>query len=122
MKRIQVACAAILAAVMIGGCNQSTPETEQLGPLTARELGAIPSSPTAEDRVAMGDLVSVDLTAKTLTIRVDGFDQEFGYNDATMVTGRAGRIQGLVGRNGRPVTVHYRQVDDIRFAVEIELE
>ena len=55
---------------------------------------------------ASGELVKVDATAKTLTIKADGRDQQFSFNDQTKITGAQGAA-GLATMEGSQVTVMY---------------
>jgi Cu/Ag efflux protein CusF len=65
-----------------------------------------PSAAQAQATSASGELVKVDATAKTVTIKAEGRDQQFTFNDTTKLTG----AQGAAGRatmEGSQVTVMY---------------
>lgn len=120
MKRITAvigACA--VAAFLTTACNQAEEPREEGAPAgeagspadTPRE-GAdmdVPSAGMMEEQVVSGELKSVDSDARTFTIQTDdGREMTLSYNDATDVGGAAGE-QGLTGREGTRVTVHYRE-------------
>jgi Cu/Ag efflux protein CusF len=65
-----------------------------------------PSAAQAQASSASGELVKVDATAKTLTIKADGRDQEFTFNEQTKITSAQGAA-GLATMEGSQVTVMY---------------
>ena len=67
---------------------------------------AEPAGQAAQPTSASGELVKVDATAKTLTIKADGRDQQFSFNDQTKITG-AQNAAGLATMEGSQVTVMY---------------
>jgi Cu/Ag efflux protein CusF len=67
---------------------------------------APPAAAQAQAASASGELVKVDATAKTLTIKADGRDQEFAFNEQTKITGAQGAA-GLATMEGSQVTVMY---------------
>jgi hypothetical protein len=71
----------------------------------------------AQAATASGELVKVDATAKTLTIKADGRDQQFTFNDQTRITGAQGAA-GLATMEGSQVTVMYGKD---RTATEIQV-
>jgi hypothetical protein len=80
-------------------------------PLTAAaQAGAPPAGapPAAQAQAtsASGELVKVDATAKSITVKADGRDQEFTFNDQTKITGAQGAA-GLATMEGSQVTVMY---------------
>jgi len=59
-----------------------------------------------------GELVRVDATAKTISIKNEKGDQlDFKYTDATLVTGSDAKVAGLATMSGTPVTIHYTKVE-----------
>ena len=92
-------------------------------PLTARAGQAAPpadppSAAQAQASSASGELVKVDATAKTLTIKADGREQQFAFNEQTKITGAQGAA-GLATMEGSQVTVMYgkdRTATEIRVA------
>lgn len=76
-------------------------------PLAASAGQAAPPAAAAQQATsASGELVKVDATAKTLTVKADGRDQEFTFNDQTKITGAQGAA-GLATMEGSQVTVMY---------------
>jgi Cu/Ag efflux protein CusF len=67
---------------------------------------APPAAGAAQAASATGELVKVDATAKTLTVKADGRDQEFTFNDNTRISGAQGPA-GLATMEGSQVTVMY---------------
>jgi len=67
---------------------------------------APPAAAQAQAASASGELVKVDAAAKTLTIKADGRDQEFTFNEQTKITGAQGAA-GLATMEGAQVTVMY---------------
>jgi hypothetical protein len=56
-----------------------------------------------------GDLIKVDSTAKTLTVKAaDGAETVFAYNDSTTVTG-AKDVAGLATMTNQKVTINYTE-------------
>jgi Cu/Ag efflux protein CusF len=77
-----------------------------------------PSAAQAQASSASGELVKVDATAKTLTIKASGKDEQFTFNDTTKITGAQGAA-GLATMEGSQVTVMYgkdRVASEIRVA------
>ena len=79
-------------------------------PLAASARQAAPPDAAAPAQAAAatasGELVKVDAAAKTLTIKADGRDQEFTFNEQTKITGAQGAA-GLATMEGSQVTVMY---------------
>ncbi len=80
----------------------------------------------AADEMSMmiykGDLISVSTDSHTFSVK--GSDQkewEFTYNDKTEVSGAGEGIEGLAGKTGTPVTVHYKKEGDKNIATKIEV-
>jgi Cu/Ag efflux protein CusF len=55
---------------------------------------------------ASGELVKVDATAKTITVKASGKDEQFTFSDTTKITGAQGAA-GLATMEGSQVTVMY---------------
>jgi len=78
--------------------------------------------PSAPAR-ASGELVRVDTTAKTLSIRTTaGTDMLFTYSDATKVTGGDQSVAGLATKSGAKVTVTFTMKGQDRIATQIDIE
>ena len=83
-------------------------------PLAASAGQAAPPAAAAQQAAsASGELVKVDATAKTLTIKADGRDQEFTFNDQTKITG-AQNAAGLatINKTGTTQLRVYFNLDD----------
>ena len=113
MKHVVVA---VIAAVSI---SWVAPTFAQQSPAPRAEQAQAPA-PKAE--VAMGELVRVDTTAKTISVRPEKSDAlVFTYNDATKVTG-AGDVAGLATMAGSHVTVHFAKQGQTNLASQIEVQ
>jgi hypothetical protein len=78
------------------------------------------AAPKAE--VASGELVRVDTSAKTISIRAEGGNaMVFGYTDATKVTGGE-NVAGLASMAGTSVSVHYTKQGQNNVASEIVVQ
>jgi hypothetical protein len=114
------------AAIMAGAC--SGPDTSVLEDADTQNPSAStePASRDSEltrgmDQVTTGTIGKVDPDTRMFTIRADGRDMSFRYNDDTQVTGASG-TQGLAGREGDRVTVHYREEMGAMIASRIVLD
>ena len=111
MKRVVVA---VVAAVSM---SWVAPTFAQQDPAPRPEQAA----PAQKAEVAMGELVRVDTTAKTISVRPEKGDPlMFTYNDATKVTG-AGDVAGLATMAGTHVTVHFAKQGQTNLASQIEV-
>jgi hypothetical protein len=81
--------------------------------------------------VANGELVKVDTTAKTFTIKAPAsaapsasstMPTEFSYDATTKVTGAQKTVEGLATMSGNEVTVHYTKQAGKNLATEIEIK
>ena len=70
-----------------------------------------------------GQLRQVDPRRQTLIVAFDDDLYEFAYTDSTEVVGGEAGIQGLAGKRGNDVTVHYRTnpITSTKTAVTIEV-
>lgn len=76
-------------------------------PLTASAgQAAPPADQAAQATSASGELVKVDATAKSITVKAAGKDELFTFNDSTKITGAQGTA-GLATMEGSQVTVMY---------------
>jgi hypothetical protein len=78
-------------------------------------------APAQKAETAKGELRSIDVAKKTLTLTADGKQQVFQYTDSTKVTGAQGGIEGLATMSGRQVTVQYNMKGADRVATSIEV-
>jgi Cu/Ag efflux protein CusF len=90
-------------------------------PLTvsAQQAGG-PEQAQAQASSASGELTKVDVTAKTVTIKSDGRDQQFAFTDQTKITGAQGAA-GLATMEGSQVTVMYTSKGGANTATEIRV-
>ena len=89
-------------------------------PRATPEPATAPSATAPDTHVATGELRSVDLLAKTLTIKnAAGNEQTFSFTDSTEIAGASGS-QGLSNQQGNQVMVRYLEQDD-HSAVRIEI-
>ena len=63
-----------------------------------------PPAAQAQASSASGELVKVDATAKSITVKASGKDEQFTFNDQTKITGAQGAA-GLATMEGSQVTV-----------------
>jgi Cu/Ag efflux protein CusF len=76
-------------------------------PLTASAgQAAPPADQAAQATSTSGELVKVDATAKSITVKAGGKDELFTFNDQTKITG-AQNAAGLATMEGSQVTVMY---------------
>ena len=75
-----------------------------------------PTPPAGQERAAQlrspveGDLVSVDTTAKTITVKpLSGADVAFTYTDKTEISGAQKDAAGLATMSEGRVTVHFTE-------------
>jgi Cu/Ag efflux protein CusF len=67
---------------------------------------APPADQAAQATSASGELVKVDATAKSITVKASGKDELFTFNESTKITGAQGAA-GLATMEGSQVTVMY---------------
>ncbi len=73
--------------------------------------------------VAQGQLLRVDVNAKTLAIRSsDGNQMQFRYTEQTKVVGGDKSVAGLATMAGSPVTIKYTKQGADNVATEIEVQ
>jgi hypothetical protein len=90
-------------------------------PLTvsAQQAGQAQQAPAAA--TAQGEIVSVDVTAKTLVLKpATGQNMEFSYTDQTKING-ANSTAGLATMEGSQATVKYTTKDRVQTATEIQI-
>jgi Cu/Ag efflux protein CusF len=89
-------------------------------PLTAGAQAAPAQAQQAQSASASGELAKVDVTAKTITLKAAGGDQQFSFTDETKITGAQGAA-GLATMEGSQVTVMYTTMDRVQTATEIRV-
>ena len=82
------------------------------------------SKASARAETASGELVKVDVDAKTISIKgADGAETVFSYNDRTDVGGGArDGVAGLATKAGTHVTVHFTSDMGTKTATKIEVK
>ncbi|HLG54873.1 MAG TPA: hypothetical protein VI485_06055 [Vicinamibacterales bacterium] len=70
---------------------------------------------------ARGELVSIDEKGKMLTIKSEGSDLSFKFDDATKVTGAQRGVAGLATMTGSQVTVQYKKEGATNLATSIDV-
>lgn len=76
-----------------------------------------------EPTVAQGQLVRVDLSAKTIVIRTEAVPQmTFSFTDDTKVIGASDDVAGLATMSGTRVAVYFTRVDQMNVATRIEVQ
>lgn len=91
-------------------------------PLSAQAPpAAAPAQQAPAAATAQGELVSVDVAAKTLVIKPSsGSNMTFSFNDDTKITG-ANSPAGLATMEGSQATVKYTTKDRVQTATEISI-
>lgn len=86
---------------------------------SAQQAGPAQQAPLTA--TAQGELVSVDVSAKTLVIKpTSGQNMQFSFNDETKITG-ASNPAGLATMEGSQATVKYTTKDRVQTATEIAI-
>lgn len=81
-----------------------------------------PETAGLHEQTIRGELKDIDLDAQTFVlVDHDGAERVFAFSDATEIRGDA-PAQGLAGREGAHVTVHFRDEGPVRLALAIEIE
>ena len=85
-------------------------------------VGTIPAI-AQEPSIAQGQLVKVNATTKTMTIRTaQGAQLPFAYTDDTKVIGADSGVAGLATMAGTDVTVHFVKKGSDNVALQIEVQ
>ena len=93
-----------------------------VAPTLAQEA-APPKDAAPKVEIAMGALVRVDTSAKTLSVRPEkGDPMVFTYTDATKVSGAGDSVAGLASMAGTSVTVHFTKQGQNNVASQIEVQ
>lgn len=122
MKRSLWLFALPVAVLTLACAPERTEEALPEEPGAASEPAAPQASAEAAPSVMQGAIASVNSEQQTFTIDADdGTQRRFTYTDATEVVGAPG-VQGLTGRDGDRVVVHYREDLDANVALKIELQ
>jgi hypothetical protein len=116
----------ISAALVAGACGEADNDSvmEPMDSAPATEPAPTLAEPQADSsfgQVISGSLGEVDSQTRTFTLNTGDREEAFTFTEATEVTGASG-TQGLAGREGDAVTVHYREQGGSRIADRIVLE
>jgi Cu/Ag efflux protein CusF len=89
-------------------------------PLTASAQAAPPAAQAPQAATAQGELVNVDVAAKTLSIKSGDREMQFSFTDETKITG-ASSPAGLASMQGSQATVRYVAKGSVNTATEIQI-
>lgn len=103
--------------ILMTGCSETQKQTSiekaQPDPAAVAQTQETP-------QIFEGELMKVDVTAKTLSVRnSQGLENEFRYTDQTVISGADGGVEGLATKSGTPVSVHFDTAT--RTAAKIEV-
>lgn len=92
-------------------------------PVLAQGQAPAPSQPSQAQAgtTVQGELMKVDATARTLTVKTATNEMEFTYNDETKITGAQRGIAGLATMTGSQVVVQYEKEGAKNVASSIEI-
>lgn len=107
--------------------QEPAPGEEPLGvepqePIEPQEPTA-PQEPAgeAQEQVMSGEITKVDVEGQSLWVKAEDAEHTISFSDETEIIGAAG-AQGLAGREGARVTVHYQDDLGTKRATRIVLE
>jgi len=108
MKRALIVLAAVLLVAV---------------PILAQDAGGGRGQQPPAASVASGELVKIDTSAKTITIKTASEPEMlFSYSDTTKVTGSDKDVAGLATMTGTMVTIHFTKRGQNNVATEIEVQ
>jgi len=80
------------------------------------------TAPQNESPVFEGELLSVDATAKVITVKgAENKEMKFSFDEKTQIIGADAGIQGLAGKAGTRLKVSYRIEGGSNIATRIEV-
>jgi hypothetical protein len=86
------------------------PQVQAPPPSAAPQAQPERAQPAKDPAPVSGDLVSVDSTAKSITVKLaNGNEEKFTYNDTTEITGAKDGAAGLATMKEGRVTVHFKE-------------
>jgi hypothetical protein len=117
-RRLAILCLLLPLAFACGGSNE--PLSRDGTVLESPESG----DRAKGDRVLAGQLRSVYPDKRTLVMAFDDDLYEFTYNKSTEIVGGNSAQQGLTGKTGNEITIHYKEhpFTSTKTAVRIELQ
>jgi Cu/Ag efflux protein CusF len=89
-------------------------------PLTAGAQAAPPAAQAPQTATASGELVKVDVAAKTLAIKSGDREMQFSFTEDTKISG-ASSPAGLATMEGSQATVRYVAKGNVNTATEIQI-
>ena len=110
-----IGAAALVLTVFIGGPIAAQQADRQQGE------GQAPGQSQQTSTTVSGELMKVDSTARTLTVKTAAAEMEFEYNDQTKITGAQRDAAGLATATRSQVTVQYRKDGSDNIATSIEV-
>ena len=120
-KQVSIFGVVTLFMFVLTGCGETQKQTSAEKTQTDQAEKAAPMAQVPETpQIFEGELMKVDATAKTLSVKnSDGQQMEFRYNEQTLISGAAGGVEGLATKSGTPVSVHFDTAT--RTAAKIEV-
>jgi len=111
----------ILFIFTLTGCSETKKQTSAEKAQPDQAGKAAPMAQIQEtQQIFEGELMKVDATAKTLSVKnPQGQENEFRYTDQTVISGADGGVEGLASKSGTPVSVHFDTAT--RTAAKIEV-
>jgi len=120
-KQVSILGIVTLFVLTTMGCSETQKQTsaEKTQPDQAEK--AAPMAQAQETpQIFEGELMKVDATAKTLTVKSsEGREMEFRYNDRTLISGADGGVEGLAAKSGTPVSVHFDTATRTAATIEV---
>ena len=103
----------LLLALTVGALSFSIP---------AQSAPRMGDEQASSEMVAQGELLKVDTTSQTFTIKqVNDEEMQFQYDSSTKVEGSQNGVQGLSSATGTRVTVYYKEQSGQKIATRIEI-
>jgi hypothetical protein len=86
-------------------------------------LTSVSYAKSAEMTMLKGELISVNPDAHMLTVKdSQGNVVEFTFTSSTEISGAGETIEGLAGKTGTSVTVHYREESGKKIATKVDVQ
>jgi hypothetical protein len=120
-KQVSILGVVTLFIIVLTGCAETQNKTsvEKTRPDQEQQAKAVAQAEALQ--TVEGELTSVDVTTKTLSVKIsEGPQMEFRYNDQTLITGADGGAEGLATKSGTPVGVNFDVAT--RTAIKIEVK
>ena len=113
----------VATLVLAGGlCVVLAAQQQQPGQQQPGQQQPSPGQTQQQESIARGELLSVNVDAKTLSVRTaEKTEMQFTYDDRTQVTGAKEGAAGLASMKGSQVTVHFTRSGQSNLASKIEV-